>query len=349
MTLRDDFSVKAKLLSIHVNFYDTTDFSVTFGNMAGKSKDRCLDITEVIRETASAAASVSFNSSYWNQSAKDTSVIGQILDEGLIAAGKHLKNGSDSELVIDSRGIFVNTTSGQYADKDSVFIGGGRILFTDDNWKTVSEAIGRIDINGKSVFGVLAQAVMAGYIAGCEIVAGNISSTNYSPATGTGTRINLDDGTFSFADGKIVFDGSKLTLKDTEIDWGSVNEFKIHSGNVNLSADDVVHLLSGGQINLTGKNISITSDNFKVDANGNVQCNNITAFSISGNAVNQFNSVVENTQAMRVANEAINNIQKVSDRLERAIYDLNNTMFPQVNSLIQQLQVKVAALEGAVY
>lgn len=346
VTLRDDFSIKAKLLSLHVNFFDPTDFSVTFGNVAGKSQNRCLDITEVIREASSAATSVSFNSSYWNRSAKDTSLIGQMLDEGLIAAGKHLKNGDDSELIIDSRGIFVNATSGQYAGKDSVFIGGGRILFTDDNWKTVSEAIGRIDVKGESVFGVLAQAVLAGYIAGCEIVAGNIFSSNYAASPETGTRINLDDGTFSFADGKIAFDGSKLTLKETEIDWNTVNEFKVNAGNVDLSADDVIHMLSGGAINLTGKNISITSDNFKVDAGGNVQCNNITAFSISGNAVNQFNTVVENTQAMRVASEAISKAQNALARIEKAIDDLNNIMFPQVNRQINELQVKVAALES---
>lgn len=346
VTLRDDFSIKARLLSVHVNFFDTTDFSVTFGNVARKASNRCLDITEVIRQASSAATSVSFNSSYWNRSAKDTSLLGQILDEGLLAAGKHLKNGDDSELIIDSRGIFVNATSGQYAGRDSVFIGGGRILFTDDGWKTVSEAVGRIDVKGESVFGVLAQAVLAGYIAGCEIVAGNIFSSNYAASPETGTRINLDDGTFTFADGKIAFDGKKLALKETEIDWSTVNEFKVNAGNVDLSADDVVQMLSGGAINLTGKNISITSDNFKVDTNGNVQCNNITAFSVSGNAVNQFNTAVENTQAMRVANEAISRAQQAMNRIEKAIDDLNNIMFPQVNRQINELQVKVAALEN---
>lgn len=387
VTLRDDFSVKAKLLTIHINFYDAADFKVSFGNVIRKSRSRCMDITKAMKETASIANSVSFNSSYWNKAAKDTSSIGQMLDEGLIAAGKYLKNGDDSEMVIDSRGIFVNTTSGQYAGKDSIYVGGGRILFTDDNWKTVSEAIGRIDIKGESVFGVLAQAVIAGYIAGCEIVAGSILSSNYSSSAEKGTRLNLDDGTFSFADGKMVFDGNKLTLKNTEIDWSTVNEsekilsqikqnadqivlkvdsngklvqaalgvnaesgseFKVDSDNIDLTANDVINLLSGGAINLTGKNISITSDHFSVDTNGNVQCNNITAFSISGDAVGQFNSIVSDTEAMIAANEAIDQAQKAMERIEKAIEDLNKIMFPHVNNEVEKLQQQTALLESRV-
>lgn len=308
VSLRDDFSIKAKLLSIHMNFYDPTDFSVSFGNVARKEKNHYTSIQDVVNETKTISNSVSFNSSHWNQSAKETSLISRMLDDGLISAGKYLKNGEDSEMVIDKRGIFVNTTSGEYAGKDSVYVGGGRILFTDDNWKTVSEAIGRIDVHGESVFGVLAQAVIAGYIAGCEIVAGNIFSSNYSPSTGKGTRINLDDGTFSFADGKLVFRDGKLTLKGTEI----------------------------------------ISENFRVDTGGNVQCNNITAFSISGDAVRQFNNVVKDTDALNKANEGITKAQKAIDRIEQAITDLNESMFPEVNGLINELQGKVASLENKV-
>jgi hypothetical protein len=58
-----------------------------------------------------------------------------MLEAGLLRAGQYLKSGEDSEMVIDSRGMFVNTTTGDYAGKDSIFIGGGRMLFTDDNWR----------------------------------------------------------------------------------------------------------------------------------------------------------------------------------------------------------------------
>ena len=49
-------------------------------------------------------------------------------------------------------------------------------------------------------------------------------------------------------------------------------EFKVNSDNINLSASDVINLLSGGTINLTGKNIAITSDNFSVTKEGKMTC-----------------------------------------------------------------------------
>lgn len=56
-------------------------------------------------------------------------------------------------------------------------------------------------------------------------------------------------------------------------DTGSGTEFKVDADNINLSASDVINLLSGGTINLTGKNIAITSDNFSVTKEGKMACN----------------------------------------------------------------------------
>lgn len=56
-------------------------------------------------------------------------------------------------------------------------------------------------------------------------------------------------------------------------DTGSGTEFKVDADNINLYASDVINLLSGGIINLTGKNIAITSDNFSVTKEGKMTCN----------------------------------------------------------------------------
>jgi hypothetical protein len=119
-----------------------------------------------------------------------------MLEDGLLSAGNYISNGDDSELMIDQRGLFVTTKEGEHADKDSIFIGGGRILFTDDNWKTVSEAIGRVDVKGESVFGVLAKAVVAGYIAGSTI---------------EGNTFNNGNGTFAVdVDGNLTATSAKI-------------------------------------------------------------------------------------------------------------------------------------------
>lgn len=64
-------------------------------------------------------------------------------------------------------------------------------------------------------------------------------------------------------------------------------EFTVDADNISLTAADVINLLANGDINLTGKNISITSTNFSVDKDGNLNCNNgnITGGNIIGASI----------------------------------------------------------------
>ena len=48
----------------------------------------------------------------------------------------------------------------------------------------------------------------------------------------------------------------------------------INANKINLSANDVLNLLSGNTINLSGKSIKIASNNFSVNENGNMTCSN---------------------------------------------------------------------------
>lgn len=64
--------------------------------------------------------------------------------------------------------------------------------------------------------------------------------------------------------------GAYLILKIN----GDTSEAKLNADKIELSANDVLNLLAGNTINLTGKNITISSTNFNVDKNGNMTCNN---------------------------------------------------------------------------
>lgn len=56
----------------------------------------------------------------------------------------------------------------------------------------------------------------------------------------------------------------------------SAESVKINANKINITANDVLNLLANNSINLTSKNITISSNNFKVDASGNMICNNAT-------------------------------------------------------------------------
>lgn len=280
VSLRDDYIVKPKMLEISFDFLDLTDFNVTFGNVV-KYGNRLSDITEAVALAQSAATSVSFNSSYWNEACKETDDIGKMLEAGLLGAGQYLKSGDDSEMVIDSRGIFVNTTTGEYANKDSIFIGGGRILFTDDNWKSVAMAVGRADVNGESRFGVFADFVIAGYVAGStvegsKIIGGTLESTNYE-ATKYGTYFDLEKGTFEFnsnGEQKLTLDeDGVLTAKGTiKADLGYIggeNGFTITDGKLYSGKSEFGNTSGGVYIGTDG--IALGANNaFSVDQLGNL-------------------------------------------------------------------------------
>lgn len=55
----------------------------------------------------------------------------------------------------------------------------------------------------------------------------------------------------------------------------NTSQAKINADVVELSANDILNLLAGNAINLTSKNIIISSDKFSVDKNGKVTCSDI--------------------------------------------------------------------------
>ncbi len=65
--------------------------------------------------------------------------------------------------------------------------------------------------------------------------------------------------------------GAYLILKIN----GDTSEAKLNADKIELSANDILNLLAGNTINLTSKNIVISSTNFNVDKDGNVECQNI--------------------------------------------------------------------------
>ena len=230
VSFRDDYTVKATLTEMKIDFYNPDSFSVTFGNALRKSSKGILtDIADMAKEAHSMASSVSFNASYWSLQAKNADIISQQLSDGLLEAGNVLRSGIHSEFVVDERGVFVTTVSDdpsdpnyQYAKTsdtdtsyDSIYIGGGRILFTDDGWKTTKMSVGRGSVsvpimqNGElnfiteSKFGVFADFLVAGYVGGSTIVGGQIYSSNYKTSTSVssgnaGAHIDLTNGTFEF-------------------------------------------------------------------------------------------------------------------------------------------------------
>ena len=75
---------------------------------------------------------------------------------------------------------------------------------------------------------------------------------------------------------KIVLRVDSATGKIVQVsligDTGSGTEFKVNADNIELSASDVINILSGGTINLTASNINIGSEKTTITKDGKLTC-----------------------------------------------------------------------------
>ena len=159
----------------------------------------------------------------------------------------------------------------------------------------------------------------------------------------------------------------EIVLVELSVSPKKGSAFKVKAKNINMTAEETISFMAGGDLNLTGKNIKISSNNFSVNKNGDVVCRNITAWGISGNAVNQFNKSVDDSEALRLARQAIaaaqsaantaqsaantaaeaaKKAQSTADGLAVTVTNINETIIPDILDAIQSVSNKVAALES---
>lgn len=330
--LRDDYIIKAKILQINIDFLNGNDLNVTFGTLSKLNGSNIFsDITQALNTATSVSSTVSFNASHWNRANKEVNDINKMLADGLLAAGESLKT-ARSDVEIDDRGIIVsNTPESPYQD-DKIFIGDGKIMFSDDALKTIKTAIGHLTYTKKGAtytdFGVLAQFLLAGYIAGStiegnEIIGGTITGSRFN--NGNGTFSVDENGVLSAAKGRIgcdrdgnggfVIDSNKLYRDKDSISSGKSGVY-LGTDGISLGANSVFKVTNSGVLTATsgqigGANITnnaIRSDNgnwsinsdgtavFKsVAITGNSSSLNIGGgFEMTGTALDQFNNLVAN-------------------------------------------------------
>lgn len=109
------------------------------------------------------------------------------------------------------------------------------------------------------------------------------------------------------------------------------SEFKVDADNISLSANDVMNLMAGGTLNLSAKNISISSNNFSVDSQGNVVCNNLSAVTFTGRAINDLNNAIWKSETMKKVNNLLDMIDKKIFNIESVIYN-DKTLFDTLDA-----------------
>lgn len=211
---QDGLFIKMRLISCSYNPFDIVNtLSVGFSNII-KSRSKRNDFTYLLDNASGSSSSSSGNSSGGSGS-------GEV--------------GTDLNVAIS------NTMISQLLNSETF---GTRVS------DVILDTIDVNDITAKSAtFGGLANGSTK--VDGKCITTGVINSNKKDTTTSNPyTSLNLDDGTFSFANGKLKFDGSDLTVEQ------ALNSGSINIGNGNFVVDEFGNMISKNA-NITG-NITTT-------------------------------------------------------------------------------------------
>ncbi|WP_099467727.1 hypothetical protein [Konateibacter massiliensis] len=282
--IRKDYVKKVRILGYTFNFDDLTDFSCEFGDLLSLRSE--VDIhAELLANAVTAGNAISEYKAFVDENKNIIQDFSSIIQEGLDAAVTQVKStGNMNEVTMDGSGIHlrkIQSTDGSgnitYSGEEG-WITGNVFLYSDDNFKTAKSALGKFsykDISGttQTKYGLLAEAVIAGYIGGSEIVGNSIvggSIAIYNTAKGITFSVNND--------GELV--ANKATIKGTLTaesgssfgDWHITNAAIYRAGyNANDDNSATPYYKKTGSMYYGNLGLSVGSK-FYVDSAGKVTC-----------------------------------------------------------------------------
>lgn len=277
----DDTVYRLRLTGYTVNFSSLHNLEVEFSDMT-RIHDGVSDMQSILSSAQSMAKSYDCVSKQAEKGNEAQGNIRKWVSDGLNSALIQIKNNEHEEITYGKFGLNAkeyDDITDSYSD-EQLRITHNSIVMTQDNWKSASLAIGRhpytyYDKNSNGFkkdtgYGVSADFLQSAYVYGSQIIGGDIYSDNYSSASGT--YINLHDGTFSFAGGKLTYNGKQLAI---EGEINATTSGKIGCWNINNTS---IYRNSGSFGNAAGmyfgtEGLSL-GNAFKVTPNGTASMTN---------------------------------------------------------------------------
>lgn len=353
----DDDIYKLRLLNYTIKDSDFSKISCDFSSVL-KVSDGISDIKSVLDSAKSMAGSYESVKRQAKNAQETGKTVSEWVEHGMNATAVAIRDSDSQSITYDNHGLLARTyddITGEY-EPEQLKVVNNTLAITDDNWKTVKAAIGKIHYEDPkhpgdmlSAYGVLGETIIGklllGEALGIYNDGGSLKFDKNGLSISNGTNsfvVNPNDETLislSNNNGKILWvdtkgwlhlrgDGSGLDITSNEAISGvssaisqlndeivlkiddngrlatvkigtNANEgtiVKIGADSINLTAEETINFLSGGEINLSGKNISIKSDNFNVTPDGTVIMNkaNITGgtLNIGDSQTNESDAII---------------------------------------------------------
>lgn len=273
VAIRDDYIKKARLLAVDINFDDFSDFSCEFGELTSLKTQSSIH-ADLLANALTAGNSVASNQSYWEKGADLATSTDIKIQNGLLNAIDGIYN-ADKSVLIDNHGILLRQVldNGEYSPYQ-IWLTNNNILVSTDGFDTAQTGIGVFEVNGKELYGVLAKAILAGYIEGSDIVGGtiNINDTFIVDRFGNVTMKACSIEGYVTSD-ELGDLSSRVSVTEnglsTKVAKGEIIS-TINQSAETTAIDSNKISLKGKNINLTSDDIAINSTNFSVTKDGKI-------------------------------------------------------------------------------
>lgn len=269
----DESIYKMRLISVNYTYSSPESISFTFSNV-----DRMIsiadDVNKILSTSQSMAGSYNTVAHQAKQGDEANADVTEMQEDGVDASKYNILAGANSRMVIDEHGmLFKDYDDIKGVDSPEQMRMNGNVMeFTDDYWKTVKAAIGKIHytLNGKNEtrYGVNAETLIAGLM-----IAGQMYSENWSDdGTGVynGTHIDLNSGEFVIG-GNGVEGGYGIKFDGDTIQLGNNIDLVNSSGNTVTITEiaDMDAVLKTKQDKLiAGRNITIEDNVISAEGGG---------------------------------------------------------------------------------
>lgn len=245
VAIRPDYIKQARLLQIDMGLDDFSDFSCSFGELTNLKSQSDIH-ADLLSQAISAGKSVASNKSYWNKGADQANEIDLRIQNGLLDAVTSIKSMDATQNVeIDKYGIHMrklDPDTGEY-DPEQGWITNNKFLYSSDAFKTVKSVFGKYNIDGEEFYGLLAEAVIAGYIEGSKIKGsefeggtiqiGDLGEGKWAFEVKENGDVYMLGGDVKFTQGaggeagsNSISDSLNIVVKDLETQQEQINEIK---------------------------------------------------------------------------------------------------------------------------
>ena len=248
VALRPDHIKHTRLMQVDLNFEDFSDFSCEFGDLSTIRSQSDLH-ADLLSQAVSAGKTVASNASYWNKGTDTATSIDVRLQQGLLNAATEIKSIDGTQhSFMDKYGLHlqeINPDTGEVSPEQG-WIVNNQFLYSDDAFKTTKSVFGKYTVDDETRWGLLAEAVIAGYVEGSKIVGGTIQ---IGERDNGGYNFEVDD------EGHITMIGGKGINSN-----GDTVDLDMYNTSVELTSDATVFNNDSHDITLTCKVLSYGVD-----------------------------------------------------------------------------------------